>query len=383
LEIRIFGKSYKSLRFFLYIYSCLISKLSHLLNKKKSYEDYNNILIFRVDFLGDAVLNTALISAVRSTFPNAKFTLVSEKHVADIFNNDSNIDCTIGIDKKVRLRDGLQLIGMLLKNKYDLVLDVTSRWWTIIYGTMMAFNTRRYDRDSLMILSALRKNYLLFSGHYERENKREHDVIRALRVIEDLYDIKNIPELYFPLPDYIDEKFAKVAKEYNLKSKEYFIAAPGAQWEVRRWAIDRFADAAKKISEIYNLQIVITGIASESELCHRLNHLLSGRAADLSGKLNIYEFFSVINNSRLLVGNDSGPAHIAAGLKIPVVAIMGTADVEVFKPWGQNVRICYREVLCGPCYAGKCRMPQNICLQPVTVDEVVTAARDLIDSIED
>jgi len=66
-------------------------------------------------------------------------------------------------------------------------------------------------------------------------------------------------------------------------------------------------------------------------------------------------------------------------LKIPVVVIMGTADVEVFKPWGKNVRICYREVLCGPCYSGRCYMPQNICLQPVTVEEVVDAAVGLLD----
>ncbi|MCP4634402.1 MAG: glycosyltransferase family 9 protein [candidate division Zixibacteria bacterium] len=356
----------------------MISKLSHLFNRKKKFDDYKRIVIFRVDYLGDAVMNTALISAVRSTFPNAEITLVAENFIAELINHDCNIDNTIGVCKKVSITKWLKIIKSLLNNNYDLVLDVTSRWWTIIYGTLSIFKARRYDRDSLMIGGVIKRNYLVYTGHYEREYKREHDVVRALRLIEEFYDINNIPEIYFPLPENNNELFSDISEKYKLSSKNYFIVVPGSQWEVRRWNINKFADAAIEISKRYNLQIVITGIPSEIEICEQLNVLIGADALNLAGKLNINEFISVLNNSKLLIGNDSGPAHVAAGLKIPVVAVMGTADVEVFKPWGDMVRVCYREVLCGPCYSGKCYMPQNLCLQPVIVDEVVGAADELL-----
>ncbi|MBD3233706.1 MAG: hypothetical protein GF315_08270, partial [candidate division Zixibacteria bacterium] len=125
MEIRIFGKSIKSLRFFLYILSYLISKSSHAFNIRKSPEEYRKILIIRLDFMGDAVLNTALISAVKTTFRSAEVVLIADSRIAPLFESDENISNVIAVDKNMNLAEGMQLIRKLLKMRFDLVLDIT------------------------------------------------------------------------------------------------------------------------------------------------------------------------------------------------------------------------------------------------------------------
>jgi len=378
LEIKIFRKRIKSLSIARYILSYLISALSHLFNKSKAAEEYENILVIRTDYLGDLALSSSLLSAIPSAFPNAALTLITVDCFASIFANDPNVFTVVGVSDYINIRDAWALISRLRKSRFDLVLDLTPSWWTLLFGIVTMPFVRRYDKDKYMVGDSIRRTIVALSGHYEREYKREHDLIRALRVIKDFYDIRNVPDTYFPLPKDVDDIFHSVASRFNLESKGYFIVTPGSQWEVRRWNVNKFAQAAIEISRRYHLHIVITGVQKEAEICNQLYQLTGETSINLAGQLSMQEFLALIYHSRLLIGNDSGPAHVAAALKIPVVVIMGTADVEVFKPWGTNVRICYREVLCGPCYSGKCYMPQNICLQPVTVEEVVAAAVDLL-----
>jgi len=107
LQIRIFGKSFKSIRFLLYILSYIISKLSRAFNLNKPLTNYKNILVIRADFLGDSVLNTALISALKISFPNARISLIGAKGVVSNFENDTNIAEVIGINDPLKFADGL------------------------------------------------------------------------------------------------------------------------------------------------------------------------------------------------------------------------------------------------------------------------------------
>ncbi len=378
MEIRLFRKRIKSFAVFIHLFSFAVSFISRGFNKKRAKEDYSRVLLIRTDFLGDIVMNTSLVAAIRKTFANAKITAVASRGCAEIMRNDPNIDDVIAIDINDRFAGRKDLVLELLKVRFDLILDLTPRWWSVILGFLKSPTARRYDRDAFALVDKVKRNYLILKGHYEREFKREHDVIRALKVIEDFYDISNVPDIYFPLPNDADEIFSRFAGKYELSSKGYFVVCPGSQWEVRRWAVNKFAEAAMKIADKYQLEIVATGVPSELEICNQFQKLTHGKSKNLAGRLSLEEFVILVYNSRLLMGNDSGPAHVAAGLKTPVVAVMGTADVDVFKPWGTDVRICYREVLCGPCYSGSCYMPKNICLQPVTVDEVIAAADELL-----
>ncbi|GEM_PF-4906214 len=382
MGLKFFKKRIKSFRAFIYLYSYIISPLSFLFNRKKHPEDYKRILIIRVDYLGDAVITTPFLSAVRLTFGNADITFVVERKISKIFERDGNIDKIMGIDRKLGFRQGVNLISLLLKNRYQLVFDLSLNWWSVVYGTIMIPFARRYDRESMMIPGVIKRNWLVFTGHNEREFKREHEVIRALKMIRDFYDINDVPDTYLPLPRNAERIFANLASSYGIKKQKYFLVAPGSQWEVRRWDINKFAEAAKVISARYDLPVVITGVKSEIEVCDKLYRLIEGRAINLAGEISLEEFLVLVANSALLIGNDSGPVHVGAGLKVPVVAVMGTADVEVFKPWGENVRVCYRKVLCGPCYSGECYMPQNICLQPVTIREVVEASSELLEKTD-
>ncbi|MCX5839554.1 MAG: glycosyltransferase family 9 protein [Deltaproteobacteria bacterium] len=155
---------------------------------------------------------------------------------------------------------------------------------------------------------------------------------------------------------------------------------PGGDRVNRRWAPDRFAAVATQLIERFQARIIILGGPTEMHIAASIERRIHSDVANLSGKIPVEELPYVISRFDLLITNDSGPMHIAAATKTPLVALFGPEDPRLFGPYTTPAlyRVIQKEVPCRPCRDDQCANPS--CLDMITPDEVLAVCTEFLES---
>jgi heptosyltransferase-2 len=153
---------------------------------------------------------------------------------------------------------------------------------------------------------------------------------------------------------------------------------PGGDRANRRWAPDRFAAVAARLVERFDARIVLLGGPGDRDIASSIVHAIPSGVSNLSGTIPLDELPYVISRLDLMVTNDSGPMHIAAATKTPLVALFGPEDPRLFGPYTTPdlYRIIMKDVPCRPCGNKKCTAP--LCLDGIHPDEVLDACLDML-----
>ena len=157
---------------------------------------------------------------------------------------------------------------------------------------------------------------------------------------------------------------------------------PNAFKPTRLWGVDRFIMLAKRIKEFYGAKIAVIGGESDMPVSERiLNEIGKDGCFELVG-LNLIALAAVISRFNVFVTNDTGPMHIAAAVKTPVVAIFGPENPYRYAPYiaeGLRRVVFINNISCRPCTKYDCDKME--CMNPVTVDMVWDNFRSLADNI--
>jgi ADP-heptose:LPS heptosyltransferase len=155
---------------------------------------------------------------------------------------------------------------------------------------------------------------------------------------------------------------------------------PGASWKPRAWLPERFAAIADWVEAHYDARVVYVGSAGERDVEAAVRSRTRGSAVPMFGTLSIPELAALLRRSRLLIGNDSGIAHLAAACGTPVVALFGPQDPRRFRPWAEPGRAValHHPVPCFPCDQTRCVRPELPCVNLIEIAEVEAAARALL-----
>ena len=156
---------------------------------------------------------------------------------------------------------------------------------------------------------------------------------------------------------------------------------PGGDQESKRWPPERFASVASALSKRYGARIVLLGGPADTTLSEHIKRGLAATAAvaDLAGKVPLDELPCLIHRLDLLITNDSGPMHIAAATKTPLVAVFGPGDPTLNRPFTdpRGYRIVQKEVPCHrPCELKIC--PHLSCLDLISPEEVLEACSEIL-----
>lgn len=152
---------------------------------------------------------------------------------------------------------------------------------------------------------------------------------------------------------------------------------------VRRWPLSSFRDLIAGLLELPGTLVILTGDASERVAVERLRlELRCERVLNLAGRTTIEQLLALYHLSRLLVTNDSGPAHFASLTRLPALVLFGPETPRAYAPLGPMILPIYRGLACSPCLSvyNKKRSPcrANRCLTSITPGEVLTLARSLL-----
>jgi ADP-heptose:LPS heptosyltransferase len=341
----------------------------------QSLQEVRRIALFRPGQIGDLLLAVPALKALRRALPQAEITLFAQPWAADFAR---------------RFPDYLDGVVTLSEppGSWD-----TARPWDQLRDLLREARRRRYDLTlQLQAESPISARFVLemgaratvgFCEDYEAGRQfhltlpmlpGEPEVQRGLRLMDALGIDPVDVELEFPeLP----EDLGALAG-LELGQSPIVALHPGARAPARRWPMPRFAELARRLHRELNASLILVGGTEEAALAEHLLLRAGVPAMNMVGSLPIGGLGALLRRVDLFVGNDSGPAQLAAAVSPASVRLFGPADRDRWAPLDRaHHRAVYQQVECSPCGYWECPIDHR-CLARVTVDQVMAEVSDLL-----
>ena len=308
------------------------------------------VLIVRFSSLGDVVLTTPLLRAIRGRYPGAHLTFVVQARYADVLMGNPAVTAIVTVEpKEPPSRIAARLSPPAFDARLDLQDSLRSRGLRrLLGGSWGVVNRRRVARWLLLWLRW--DTY----GPYVPVAERYFSAARALNVRPD-----GGPPEVFPTPE--DDARARA-----LAPADCVALAPGARWRTKRWPPENWKALAHRL-QAQGLAVVAVGSAEERDL-------LSGPGIIDGYGLSLRATAAVLRRARVVVANDSGLMHLATAVRRPVIALLGpTVRAFGFLPYGVPHQILERPLRCRPCsaYGGDhCPLRHHRCMIEIEPEAV-------------
>jgi len=311
------------------------------------------VLVVRFSSLGDVVLTTPLLRAIRSRHPAAFVTVVVQARYADVLAGNPAVNAIVPVEPREPVAG---MAHRLAPAAYDARLDLQdsfrSRGLRRALGGAWGVADRRRAARLLLIWLGL-DTY----GAYVSAAERYFSAAGGL----DLRPDKAPPEV-FPTVD--DE-----ARAAELAPRECVALAPGARWGSKRWPARHWKALADRLLA-RGLGVVAVGGAEEREL-------LSGPGIAEAYGLSLSTTAAVLRRARVVVANDSGMLHLATAVRRPVIALVGpTAPAFGYLPYGVPAQVLERPLACRPCSpsgSDHCPLGHHRCMIEIEPEAVAAA----------
>jgi heptosyltransferase I len=214
------------------------------------------------------------------------------------------------------------------------------------------------------------------SGFYDmvipRPSYDTHAVDWYLEVVRKLHVPDNVAFDWLPKRPSVVARIQAERKQFN----RLVILSPGARWENKRWPVEYYGEVTKMLAEAPGLGVVVLGSGKETALGKAIAAAAPDRVIDLTGKTSLPEMVEWIRASELMITNDTGPMHIAAALKIPIVPLFGPTTPTRTGPYGQIQHALQQKLYCVPCMKPECSNPNTLeCLKTISPERVMVAAQ--------
>jgi heptosyltransferase-1 len=175
--------------------------------------------------------------------------------------------------------------------------------------------------------------------------EKDHAVERYLKIVSALGCGDGPAEFRFAVDDADREHVAGLIPE----GTDYAVMMPGTNWETKRWPAARFGELVKPLKEQLGLETVVAGSKGDAGMARQIPAKF-----DLTGKTNLRQIVALLERAKLVIGNDTGPMHMAAAMGIPLVAPYGPTDSIRTGPYGREESVVRLALPCSPCYSRTC-----------------------------
>jgi heptosyltransferase-2 len=207
---------------------------------------------------------------------------------------------------------------------------------------------------------------------------REHHRDYFLDLAEQMGVAISERQVRLSMPDGEKQAGDRLISEYGLDPGKTVCLAPGSQFGgAKRYPVAGFAQLIAWLTEL-GWQPLILGTPQEQEIGEQCLRNVTGAHCNAAGKTSLRQALQILCASRLLVSNDSGLMHVAAGMGLPVVAIFGATDPARTSPSGEHVRLLYQPADCSPCLQRECTVTGQPCMTNINPESVRDACTALL-----
>lgn len=357
--------------------------------QKRNVQHLQNILIFHPAGIGDAVLSIPAIKAIREAHLKAYIALVTSKRCLTLVELCPYVDEIFAIEMDAISNPLALLNGEKLSNVWRLISKLRSHRFDVI-ADFTRIGSRFSAVKRAMLFSLIQGKHIIgrntqgwgffldekvFDSYPPIKNEVDNymDIAKPLGVDAEQLEL----ELFLTAEDRV---FAKsLLKENSIQSEKTIVGInPSGYRPNRRWMRERFAAVADKLICNYDIQVVFIGSRSDMPLVEEIRSLMKSEAASVAGKTNLRQLVALIEQLYLFITNDSGPMHIAAAMKTPIVALFGPQTPIGYAPYcPENMKVViWKNVECSPC--GKIDCANHKCMKLISVEEVLAGAEKLL-----
>ncbi len=353
----------------------------------KPEKDVRTILFYRIGQLGDTIVSIPAIQFFREQFPNATFTLMSDriagkKYVLarQVFENTSLFDKFISYRKSKEGRFGLkQKIFMLL-----LLPRLLFRYDAVVYLAPSSRTPKQVRRDRFFF-KCIGAKYLWGFQREQRPESADHPLMHEadwLLAQFKNYDFETPQSAVAKMELLLDEKehaFAESWLRDNLGERNGRLIVgfgPGTKMPAKRWKVENFWNVGHKLIKQYDIFPIVFGDQSDRLVGDALVRSWK-RGCNTAGELSVRQSSALLKKCDVYIGNDTGTMHLAAAVKTPCVAIFSARDVRgKWEPLGDGHVVLRKDVKCRHCMATTC--DDKICLMLIRPEEVAAEAERII-----
>jgi len=343
-----------------------------------------SLLVVRLGAMGDVIHTAAAVSAVRNAFPDIRIGWTVEQRWAELLcAKDAGlsgprdafrpvVDFVHVVNTKAWRKSLLstatrgQIAAALAEVRdqhYDFAID--------FQGAIKSAVVARLSGAKQIIGMAHPREWPARMLYTQLVETKGSHVIDHYHSLAEATLEKFLPACSAILP--ADQRSGRNVRDLPPSGERFAVINPGAGWAAKQWPADRYGAVAKALAGCGFIPLVNFGPGEEA-LASAAERASGGAARPISCTLG--ELIALLRRSRLFIGGDTGPLHLAAALQVPVVAIFGPTDPARNGPYGTRSIVLRNDESCTSLSHTSEPDPG---LLNITADEVITAARRLLE----
>ncbi|MEX2543461.1 MAG: glycosyltransferase family 9 protein [Trueperaceae bacterium] len=348
------------------------------------WQSARRLLAVRLDAMGDVVMTGPALRALKDQLPGRHVTLLTSPAGAEAASLLPEVDESIVFQapwmKPSPAGPGPaptnELADRLRAGAYDAAVIFTVYSQSPLPAALLL-----HLAEIPRALAYCRENPYHLLDRWIREPEPDegvrHEVERHLRLVGTIGATTSDRSLRVTARGAAHARVESLLQHLRLRGRhDWLVVHPGASAPSRRYPVEQFAQALHLLHREHGLGLVLTGSEEERHLVSEVRRLAGVPATDLAGELDLHELVALLERAPLLLANNTGPVHLAAGVGTPVVDLYALTNPQ-HTPWRVPSRVLFRDVPCRFCYSSRCPEGHHECLRGVAPGEVAAAVLDL------
>lgn len=328
---------------------------------------YRRILIIKLRYIGDVVLATPVLRALREQFQDAHLSMAVNPGTEDVIKWNADLNEVLVVAREGLIAE-FRFLREIRRRRFDCVIDLTDGdraailTWLSGAPVRIGFNNERRWRGLLyttIVPMMLDKTHMV---EYHLE------AVRALG-----YEPKvSLPVLHVSAED--DRTANRLLAELGVSAGAKLVMIhPGARYSFKKWPADRFAAVADRLTKA-EYQVLLAGDVRDQPMVQAILAMTKPPPVSVVGRTTVLELAAVMKRCSLVIAHDSGPSHVAAAVGTTVLALYGKTNPAIWGPRGRRVIVLHKGVDCSGCDHPVCIRGEDSCMKQISVEDVLEAA---------
>ncbi len=341
-------------------------------------DNVKNILLVRIDRIGDVILSLPMLPLLRRRYPNASISVLMRQYTRELVDQNPCVDEVLIYEREDSVRSLWAILKEIRRRRFDLAIIPYPRFRPALLLFLAGVRLR--------VGSGYRWYSFLFNRRVfeHRKDAKRHEVEYNLNLLRAIgIEAEGDPEFEFSIPpSAYDAVDALLASNGVSGDEKFIILHPGSGGSSRDWSAQNFSELGTEAQRALGIKVVVTGGRGEELLVRNVVDGMSGSPVAIVGKLSLTELGALIQRAKVFVSNSTGPMHLAAVVGTPVIAffppVVQCSPVR-WGPYTLKKRIFLAdEKNCLLCKGSPCR--SDVCMSQIMVRDVIIALREFLDA---
>lgn len=335
-------------------------------------KEVRNILVIRLDGIGDVIFSTPLYEALKKRYPDAELSTLVSIQAKGVVEMNPYVDNVLVLKKTwfstinwIKFDEILSILRKIRRGNFDIGIDLRGDIRNIL---LMFFGKVRYRVGYGITGGGFLLNKIL---GYEKEI---HEVDKNVKLIEELgceVADKSL-QIYYSQSD--EESVINLLEREHVSKGDTLLAIHmETGYPSKSWKKERFIHLLQEMNKRDYGKIILIGNGNNDVHFHNIHKQLKFNYINTIGKFNIRQLAALLKRCEVLISCDSGPVHVATAVGTPcIVLFSGTNNLKQWGSFNNNVnRVIYKDVDCSPCEMRICPQSTHLCMDKIKAEDVL------------